>query len=382
MARWDAIVLGLGAVGAFALRALAQRGARVLGLDLDSPAHERGSSHGHCRIFRHAYFEHADYVPLLRWSTADFERLERECSRPLLHRCGVLLLGARDSEILRRSAQAAAQHGVPVEALDQGALRRRFPWFAADGIEHGLFEPDAGLVRPEAAIAAAVAQARRCGAEVRLGVRAQAIGGRDGYATVATAAGELDAKAVVLAAGAWTDKLLPETKGLLAVTRQVQAWIAPQRGVATAGMPCWLVDRGAAQTSLYGIPSDPLADNGSPARAPKVAFHGSSVAVDPDLGAAPPGPADLEPLAAAYREVAPALAGAAVAAATCLYTMSPDGDFLVGTSRELPRVHFAAGLSGHGFKLAPALGHALADLALEGSTQLPIGFLSPRRTMR
>ncbi len=379
MSRWDAIVVGLGAVGALALRALARRGARVLGLELDAPAHARGSSHGHCRIFRHAYFEHPDYVPLLRWSTADFERLEQESGRRLLHRCGVLLLGAAGSEILRRSAQAAAQHGVPVEPLDRAALRRRFPWFGGDGIERGLFEPDAGLVRPEAAVAAAIRAAQQHGAAVRLSCRAHAIRGEGGDAVVETAQGALRAGAVVLAAGPWTAHLLPEVAARLTVTRQVQAWIAPQAGVATQGLPCWLVDRGAAQTALYGIPSDPLAGDGSPARAPKVAFHGSATPVDPDVGAVPPGPADLEPLAAAYRAVAAPLAGSPVAAATCLYTMSPDGDFLVGTSRELPRVHFAAGLSGHGFKLAPALGHALADLVQQGRTDLPIAFLSPRR---
>jgi sarcosine oxidase len=81
----------------------------------------------------------------------------------------------------------------------------------------------------------------------------------------------------------------------------------------------------------------------------------------------------------AYSAIAPGLAGDVVAAATCLYTMSPDGHFLVGTRRGTQRTHFAAGLSGHGFKLAPALGDALCDLALHGRTRLPIDFLSPAR---
>ncbi len=79
---------------------------------------------------------------------------------------------------------------------------------------------------------------------------------------------------------------------------------------------------------------------------------------------------------------APSLAGELVEAATCLYTMSPDEHFLVGTRRGCTRTHFAAGLSGHGFKLSPALGDALVDLALRGRTDLPVGFLAPDRFAR
>jgi sarcosine oxidase len=121
------------------------------------------------------------------------------------------------------------------------------------------------------------------------------------------------------------------------------------------------------------------ASDASPARHPKVGLHGSSDVVDPDVGATPVTSADLERVRQACREAAPALAGEVVAAATCLYTMSPDENFLVGTRAGSRRTHFAAGLSGHGFKLAPALGDALVDIALRGRTELPIGFLSAAR---
>jgi sarcosine oxidase len=172
---------------------------------------------------------------------------------------------------------------------------------------------------------------------------------------------------------------------LLTVTRQVQAWVATTAGIDARAMPCWLVDRGPSERALYGLAPDPAAPtstadgSSSPARHPKVGLHGSSDVVDPELGAAPVADTDLERLQSAYRAVAPALAGRVVAAATCLYTMSPDGHFLVGARRGARRIHFAAGLSGHGFKLAPALGDALVDLALRSRTDLPIDFLAPAR---
>ena len=94
MNAWDLIVIGAGAVGSAALRAASEAGARVLGLERFAPAHRRGSSHGLSRIYRHAYFEHPDYVPLLRHSSARFASLERESGTSLRHRCGMLLMGA------------------------------------------------------------------------------------------------------------------------------------------------------------------------------------------------------------------------------------------------------------------------------------------------
>ena len=379
MGVFDGIVIGVGAVGSFALRAMSRTGARVLGLELDAPAHARGSSHGHCRIFRHAYFEHPDYVPLLQHATRRFEELEREQATDLLHRCGVLLLGRNDSTILRRSLAAAREHGLAVDDIDARDVARRFPWFASPLAEHGVFEPDAGLVRPERAIAAAVASARAAGAAVRLCTRAVSLHADDTGVDVVTEHGTERARQVVVAAGAWTSKLLPELQRHLTVTRQVQAWVAPRNEESSEGMPCWLLDRGDDARALYGIPADPTAFAHSPARFPKVAWHGSSDVVDPDIGAAEPSAADLEPLLDAYARAAAPLAGRLAEAATCLYTMSPDGDFLVGRSRTSDRIHFAAGLSGHGFKLAPTLGDALCELALLGGTRLPISFLSPGR---
>ncbi len=379
MSSWDVIVIGVGAVGSFALRAASRRGARALGLELAEPAHARGSSHGHCRIFRHAYFEHPDYVPLLRHATRGFEELERERGVQLLHRCGVLLLGKSDSTILSRSLLAARTHGLDVDDLDARDIARRFPWFASPLAERGVFEQDAGLVRPELAITNAVASARSAGAEVRLCTRALTLRADPHGVDVVTENGTERARKVVVAVGAWAATLLPELLCHLTVTRQVQAWVAPKPGGSQDGMPCWLLDLGDTSRALYGIPADPLAGTHSPARFPKVAWHGSDDVVDPDVGAMPPREQDTDPLLAAYSRAAAPLAGRIDSTATCLYTMSKDGDFLVGRSRESEHIHFAAGLSGHGFKLAPALGQALCDLALLGTTELPIGFLSPDR---
>jgi sarcosine oxidase len=382
--RWDLIVVGGGAVGSAALRAAAESGARVLGLEQLTPANPRGSSHGLSRIFRHAYFEHPEYVPLLRHSTARFEALEIESGQQLLHRCGMLLMGPPDSEIVRGSLSSARRWGLGVDELDFAALQRRFPWFSPPSDAIGAFEANAGLVRPEAAVHAAILVAGRRGAQVREGSRVQRVVEDATGMTVETTEGPERASAVIIAAGPWTAKLIPELAPLLTVTRQMQAWFAPVTGVDASTMPCWLYDRGPERRSIYGLAPDPLAFGDPPgaatqSRYPKVGLHGSDFVVDPDIGADPVDADDIDRVREACRECAPGLTGDLVDAATCLYTMSPDADFLVGTRGGCRRVHYAAGLSGHGFKLGPAIGDALVDIAIRGRTDLPIGFLSPER---
>jgi len=122
---WDVIVVGAGAVGSAALRAAREAGVRALGIEQFAPARTRGSSHGHSRIFRHAYFEHPDYVPLLRHSTARFESLERQSGAPLLNRCGMLVAGRDDSAAVRGTLASAQQWALPLDSLDARALRGR-----------------------------------------------------------------------------------------------------------------------------------------------------------------------------------------------------------------------------------------------------------------
>ena len=214
MNHWDLIVIGTGAVGSATLRAAREAGARVLGLEQFTPANLRGSSHGHSRIFRHAYFEHADYVPLLRHSTARFESLERDAATPLLHRCGVLLMGGPESEAVRGSLDSASRWGLAVDALDAAALRARFPWFnvADDSIGASSRTP-AWCDRRRAVHAAlqvAAPGGRTAHTTCACGIEEDATG-----VSVLTGRGTERAAAVSSPAGPWAAQLLPELAPLL-----------------------------------------------------------------------------------------------------------------------------------------------------------------------
>lgn len=372
----DVVVAGLGAVGSAALWALSGRGLRVLGIDPHPPAHRLGSSHGHTRIFRHAYFEHPDYVPLLRASVARFGQWEAGQNCALLHRCGVLVVGPAGSEVVTGSLRAAQQHGLPIEPLDAGALRERFPAFTVRPDTHALFEADAGFVRVEQAIRCALSQAsapRRHGVGLH-GWRKQST---DQIELHLTDGSILHTARLVLATGAWTPRLAPSLASLLTVTRQVQTWLTPAQPDAARPdrLPGWLVDR-PGQRPLYGIPADPERP-GSPLA--KVAIHGSDTVVRPDEVDRTVGAADEAAVLDALRAEVPGLMGPIREASVCLYTSTPDGHFVVDTLPDTPEVAVVAGLSGHGFKMAPALGQALADLATDGRTDLPVDFLALSR---
>ncbi|MFO0961737.1 MAG: N-methyl-L-tryptophan oxidase [Phycisphaerales bacterium] len=384
----DAIVLGVGTMGASACMHLASRGARVLGIERFGVPHERGSHHGGSRIVRECYFEGPAYVPLLLRCTPAWDALERESAAcggppvgtaPILHRPGVLYLGARSSAVVVASGRSGGAHGVACETLDAAGVHARFPQFHAPADWCGLFEPGAGFVRPERAVAAFARVARARGARIHEHERAlswEELPG--GGVRVVTDRGEHRAGALVLCAGAWTPALAAAMGVRLTPLRVVIGWYAPRDPAACAspGMPVWYIDRGEGVPGIYGIPTAP--DQGEPAGV-KVAMHGDGTPCDPDAPRVPASARELEAIRAALEELVPCAAGAATAGSTCLYTMSPDGDFVVDRMPGCRRVFVAAGFSGHGFKFAPVVGEILADFVQHGTSPLPAHFLTMAR---
>jgi sarcosine oxidase len=381
---FSVIVLGVGTMGAATCMELARRGVRVIGFDRSSVPNQGASHHGGSRIVRECYFEHPDYVPLLVRAMERWEELERAAramhllhAGPILHRSGVLYLGPSGSDVVERSFASGAAHGIPCERLTAREARARYPQFGVPDGWSALLEPRGGFVRPERAVAASAAIARMHGAEIREHEQAVSWEETASCVRVRTDRGEYEADSLVIAAGAWTPALAASLGVRLEPQRVVLGWFAPRAPAAACDasrMPAFYVDRPGAP-GFYGIPA--AQDQGAPGGV-KVAFH-AGTPCDPDAPRAPARGEELAALARATREFAPAAAGRALAAATCLYTMSPDGHFVVDRMPGCRRAWVACGFSGHGFKFMPVIGEALADLATQGITELPIGFLSAAR---
>src|SRR4051794_9003585 len=148
-------------MGSATLDALAGRGLRVLGLEQFALGHTRGSGHGRTRIVRQAYFENPAYIPLLRRAYQLWDSFPQSCR---LQRVGCLSLGSADSAVVSGALQSAGIWGVRVEALDRAAVEQQFPQFRLRPADVGLFEPDAGFVRPEETIAFLQGRAEQRGA--------------------------------------------------------------------------------------------------------------------------------------------------------------------------------------------------------------------------
>ena len=374
MARvWDVAVLGVGGVGAFALRELARRGVRALGIERFTIGHDRGSSHGGTRVFRHAYFEHPDYVPLLRDSTDAFRQLQEDSGRALLETCGTLLLGHSDCSVLTAALEAARKHDIRVRELDRDQLAARWPMFALPFDFRGVFEPGGGFVRPEVAVVCAAQDARRHGAELRESTRVVSIEESGGTVHIHTDQGLETAQRLLVTAGAWSGQLLAPMNRRLQVTRQVQGWVSPPDSASFLpnALPSWFLVRDGGP-ALYGVPADPRA-TGTPKA--KVALHGRNEVVDPDAPRREVDDADRAELMEVVETYLPRLAGTLTEAKSCLYTMTPDGQFVIDRAPGHERVWVAAGLSGHGFKLTPAIAKALVELALDGASERSVEFL-------
>ena len=402
---YDAIVVGLGGVGSFALRSLARRNSNVLGLERFHIAHDLGSSHGATRLFRHAYFEHPSYVPLCLKSTEIFQELSdwkknrTENAVPLLETCGVLVVsdGGSDGktyEVIERCSESANIFGIPTHFLETEDLRREYgSCFSIPENEtklKGLLEPGAGFVRPELAIKYAIEDALDHGAEIQEGVTVEQILLEDTSTSespvyaVHTSDGAIHpTKGVIVSAGAWASKLLPELQPYLTVTRQVQAWFELPEADQLPPVG-WFLDRTKDKLPFYGIPADPHHTE-HPLRS-KVAIHGRTELFDPDQwesgsdSGEPSRPKvtdeELDELKDLVRDWIPGAVDGIVEAKSCMYTMTPDEHFIVDRKEEgTSNIWYAAGLSGHGFKMTPALGQALADLVVDGVTELPVDFL-------
>ncbi len=365
-------------MGAAACAHLAARGARVLGLESNAIPHENGSSGGDTRLFRTAYFEHPDYVPLLRHARAGWDELEARTGARVFDETGVLYAGPPEGELIPATESSARAYGVGVEGVVDAPLRH--PAFRIPGGYRVLFEPGAGFVRSLAAIRAFAGAARADGAELREGERVWGWEERGAGVRVRTDAGAYGADRLVLAAGAWTPQVAPGLAGRLTPTRQVVGWVEPRAPSACVppAFPCWAIED-PEDGLYYGFP---LVEGISPdpaRRGLKIGRHVPGPPTDPDHVAPASIAGEERDFRRGVERYLGAVGGVTTAVTACLYTMSPDAHFLVGPLPGHDAVMVACGFSGHGFKFAPVIGEALADLAMEGRTALPIGFLDPGR---
>jgi sarcosine oxidase len=371
---FDVAVIGLGGIGSSIAAHCAARGASVIGLEQFGPAHNRGSSHGKSRMIRQAYFEDAAYVPLVLRSYELWRALEKQAGESLLRITGVLSVGEEKSTIISGTQRAAAQHGLSLEKWSRGEVRQRYPSLRVLPDEIALFEPDGGVLDPERSVRAHLNAAETAGAELRFETTVRTWEGTDGGARIHLADGStVTAGKLILSLGPWFKEALGELGVVLRVQRNVQVWFSPATNqYESPRFPAFLLDRAGLPSPLYGFP-----DFGAGVKA---AFHGfGDLTTADDLQRDVDVERDVTPVARALEDWMPGAAANFREAAPCMYSLTPDSDFVIDRHPGHANVVLCGGFSGHGFKFAPIIGEIAADLALDGGSRHQIDFLSLKR---
>jgi sarcosine oxidase len=371
---FDVIVAGAGGMGTAAAAHLARRGRSVLALDRFPPGHGRGSSHGQTRLIRLAYFEHPDYVPLLRRARELWRALEHETGTPLLTECGLLSSGPADGDVITGTMRSARDHGLAVERMPAHEAMARWPAFRMPVGWESVFEREAGHLAVEACVRAHAEVAARHGVVIEADhdIRGWRVEG--GAVIVETSRESISAGRLVLCPGPWAADLVRLPAIPFTVLRKSLFWYRSTAGLSPAdatSLPAFAFD--TPRGFFYGFPA-------LDARGLKLAEHtGGRVVTDPLHVDRAIDAAEQATIEGWLTDHLPGVGHARTAHEVCLYTMSPDHNFVVGLHPEHPQVAVAAGFSGHGFKFASVIGEVLADLALTGTTPQPVGFLSPQR---
>ncbi len=372
----DVAVVGLGALGASTLWRLSLRGVDAIGFERFDPGHQLGSTHGRTRLFRTACMEHPELVPLAQMSLWLWRELESVSSRRLLDLCGGLMIGAPASSVVAGTRAAAAAHDLDVAELTSRELAARYPQHADVPAEHiAVWDPLAGVGRPEDAVLAAVRAAEVGGATVYTGTAVTAVELVDHGVLIRTPTREFHARQAVVTAGPWLGKLVPDLP------------LQPLRTPMT-----WFATRGSADD--YDLQAFPVFIRSLPDGSRlwgHGAIDGYPVKVGPSDDPAVHQPTDpdrcergisADDYQLVSRLVAAALPGldpVPVRTTTCMITRSPDGQFVLGRPRSDPRLVVGGGCSGHAFKHATGIGETLARIACDEEPFLDLGFVDPDR---
>ena len=363
MMEYDVIIAGIGGMGSSTAAELADRGARVLGLDRASIPNDSGSSHGVNRIIRLAYAEDPRYVPLLRRAYERWRELEDRLGEPILVTTGGLDIGLPGGETVSGALASARTHDLEHELLGAAAVTARFPGFRLPADMVAVYQPDGGFVLSERAIAGCARLALDAGADLR-GYEPVTEWRPEGSGVVVrTARGEYRARRLVISAGAWIGKLVPALAGVAVPERQVLLWaqtLQPER-YAVGSFPIFILE--VPEGLFYGFP-----EYGLPGLKIGRMHHRQQV-VDPDAwDRSVVEPEDEAVLRAATTRYLPDADGPALTLKSCMFTNTPDEDFVIDRLPEAPQVVVVSPCSGHGFKFASVIGEIAADLALDGGT--------------
>lgn len=370
---FDVAIIGAGTMGMAAGAFLAQQDTKTLLIDAFDPPHSQGSHHGDTRLIRHAYGEGRHYVSLVLRAQQLWEDLEQQTGFKIFDKTGVIGLGPNDSPFLQESIAAARSFDLPLNILSSQEINERWPGFTVPDHFIGCFEAQAGVLYSENAIRAYKQLAIENGVEFVPNAPVLDIDPNDVHGVkISTEHAVLYAKKVIVTAGAWAAKLLPDLKLPIQPTRKAVGWFDAPAIYDAVEFPGFFVED--HDMMFYGFPSIDGAGV-------KIGRSDGGQPIDPNehtqnFGIYDSDEGDLRQFLDLYM---PGAGGELKQGKTCLYTVSDDHHFIIDHHPDNDRVIFACGFTGHGFKFGSVMGEVLSQMALEGKSQYDISTFSLKR---
>lgn len=357
---FDVLIAGGGTMGTAAAWALSRRGVSVGVFEQFEHVNSLGSHGGYTRIFRHAYSEGADYIPLMRRADALWVELGDLIGQPVVHRVGILEMDAPGGVHAKQARAAGAEHGIDYEWIGADEIHRRWPAFHPPADWEGGFSDIAGFLEVEPALHGMAKLATSSGRVAFFEHSPVTDYGTSGDGVWLTAGGQrYHGGRLIITGGAWSSGLLADLRLPLTVVRKVLAWleVGDPRPFQPEVFPVFAADT-AAGSEIYGFPI-----YGQPGL--KVADHHGGTVTTPETIDRHSDSVESERVFDCLSYLLPGVSRHVLSSAVCMYTRTPDEHFIIDRHPEYPNVSFACGFSGHGFKFATEIGEHLADLAVK-----------------
>lgn len=384
MQQYDVAVIGLGAVGSAALYQLSKTGQRVIGIDRYTPPHAHGSSFGESRVTRQALAEGSAYAPLLKRANEIWQELEQLSEQELYNRSGMLIAGYEEQIFFKDTVEQAKTSGIEHRLMDGKEAEGMFPVLNTAGSDQVFYyEPSSGFLRPEKCVEVQLQAARDNQAQISLNSSVTAIRETKDGVDITLENGEVITTAkVIVATGPWIKELLPEAfASVLKSYLYTQYWFELDEAHASDFAPHTLpvmlmgVDKAPRTRAFTGFPLV-----GKPEDGLKFVLDDSELEIGveqkDDPGFVQPGLEELkEYIQRYYQHVKPEV----VRSSNCVYTSTPDNDFIIDFAPNSQRIVIGSACSGHGFKYSSATGEALAQLASTGSSAINLAPFSLSR---
>jgi len=362
---FDVIIIGAGIVGSATAYTLAKSSNKTLLLEQFTLPHSRGSSHGASRITRKAYVQQY-YANMMAEAYKLWDTLEKESGTQLYVKTGLLMFGKPTCPSLKGTEDALQKIKSVYESLNGDQLSTRFSQFKMPSQYVGLVDPEAGLLKSHRGLVAYQTVFQRNGGKLLDEVKVDRIlPGK--IVTVCTNKGNFRARSVVITAGPWTSKLTKPLGfhiPLQPVRVSVNYWREKNPGeFDSSKFPCFIKSKDEHFShDIYGLPAEDYPN------CVKICLH-IGPNIDPDeRDLDKTSRWDIDMVQQFVRKFTPSLNDDPCIVERCIYTMTPDEDFVLDTHPHWKNIVVGAGFSGHGFKLAPVTGKLLAEMATGKNT--------------